>query len=188
MSAAADHEALLNRLEAVERELLEFRHRHGIEEVLLRYARALDWLDDALLETVIFDDAVIDYGFFKGLGREFKPILMQVERSAVKRWHGSTQVTIQLDGDSAHVESYQFSASTIPGSPPPQTTLMNAYGYYMDRMEYRKGQWGIAARKHILLAGQFQPDISGEGMLATLNHLGEATTAHPDYHRARLPR
>jgi hypothetical protein len=48
-----------------------------IQDVLVRYARALDWLDDEMLRTAFFDDAEIDYGFFRGSFREFAPILMQ---------------------------------------------------------------------------------------------------------------
>ena len=48
------------RLRALEAEVRDLRARREIEDVLARYSRALDWLDDAMLETVFFDDAEID--------------------------------------------------------------------------------------------------------------------------------
>src|SRR5262245_36372305 len=100
----AETSEIHERLRCLEREVAEPRTRRDIEDVLLRYSRALDWLDDAMLETVFFDDAEIDYGFFQGTGKEFKPLLMQVERTVGRRWHFMAQIKVELDGDFAEVE------------------------------------------------------------------------------------
>lgn len=185
MPDPAELAALNARLAALEHELARRRDLDEIHDVLTRYARACDWLDDALLATVFFDDAEIDYGFFKGSGAEFRPLLMSVERSANKRWHVAAQIAVDLQGDVAHVSSYQFSVSTVPGAPQPQHELMHAYGYYMDRMERRQGRWGIARRKHVALGGTLIPDLGSGGMFAVLNHVGATTPQHPDYPRTR---
>lgn len=183
MSTPAEFAALIARVETLERELARRRDLDEIRDVLTRYARACDWLDEPLLATVFWDDAEIDYGFFKGSGAEFRPLLMNVERSANKRWHVAAQVAIDLQGDVAHVASYQFSVSTVPGAPQPQDELMHAYGYYMDRMERRHGRWGIARRKHVALGGTLIPDLGSGGMFAVLNHIGATTPQHADYPR-----
>ncbi|MCZ8132377.1 MAG: nuclear transport factor 2 family protein [Steroidobacteraceae bacterium] len=174
---------LADRVAALEHEVGRHRDLAAIHEVLHRYARALDWLDDALLDTVFFDDAAIDYGFFRGSGREFRPLLMQVERTYGRRWHFTSQVEIHLAGDRADVRSYNLSVASVPVSPVPPADLGMFYGWYVDRMEKREGRWGIAARKHLLLAGTSVREIALDGPMAVLNQVGEATPAHPDYLR-----
>ncbi len=72
----SDLDDVLARLAAVEAELERQKDLRAIEDLLVRYSRALDWLDDAMLDSVFYDDAEIDYGFFKGSGKDFKPRLM----------------------------------------------------------------------------------------------------------------
>jgi len=69
MNTTVDVNALVQRIERLERELARHRDLIEIQDVLTRYSRALDWLDADMLSTVFFDDAEIDYGFFKGSGR-----------------------------------------------------------------------------------------------------------------------
>lgn len=187
MSEPGDLAALTARIDQLERELARRRDLEEIHAVLERYARAVDWLDEELLASVFWDDAEIDYGFFKGTGRDFRPVLMGVERSIGKRWHTAPNVAISLDGDVAHVASYQFSVSHVPGAPEPHTELMHAYGYYLDRMERRGGRWGIARRKHLAVGGTMLPDVGSGGMFAVLNHLVGGSPAHPDYPRGPRP-
>ena len=99
-------DALSARLETLERDLAELRAREAIRDLLARYSRALDWLDDKQLDDVFFDDAHVDYGFFTGTGKDFKPVVMQIEHATGRRWHLGAQVTINLDGDAADVMSY----------------------------------------------------------------------------------
>ncbi len=184
MTQAQDLSALTARIEKLELELAQRRDTDAIHAVLERYSRAVDWLDAELLATVFFDDAEIDYGFFKGSGKDFRPLLMDIERSIDKRWHSASNVSIRLHGDCADVASYQFSVSNVPGAPRPQTDLMHAYGFYLDRMERRDGRWGIARRKHIAVGGTIIPGVGSDGMFAVLNHLVDASPAHVDYPRA----
>lgn len=181
MTQTSDLAALTARIEKLERELARRQDLDDIHAVLERYARSVDWLDEELLKSVFFDDAEIDYGFFKGTGRDFRPVLMDIERSIDKRWHTAPNVAISLEGEVAHVASYQFSVSNMPGSPKPHTELLHAYGYYLDRMEKRNGRWGIARRKHLGVGGTVIPDVGSGGLFAVLNHLVGASPQHADY-------
>lgn len=176
---------LLARIARIERELAETREHAAIEDVLIRYSRALDWLDDAMLDGVFFDDAEIDYGFFKGSGKAFKPILMDVERSIGRRWHFTSQIKIALDGSGAgaEVESYNFSLA-IPGADGDgPSDILQFFGIYADRLEKRNGQWGIARRKHLLVTGLSATEISMTGDFGQLNQIGATGVDHPDYRR-----
>jgi hypothetical protein len=180
---STDTSNLLSRLAALEAEVSRVRDERAIEAVLARYSRALDWLDDDQLRAVFFDDATIDYGFFRGTGAQFRPVLMEVERTAGRRWHFTAQVKIALSGDTAEVESYNFSVASSSAAPMAGGTLAHFYGYYKDRFERRGGAWGIASRKHLLIGIANLPEAALEGPMAALNAIGPTSPQHPDYRR-----
>ena len=64
----------------MDRALQELIDRQAICDVIQRYSRTLDWLDDAGQASCYWPDAEIDYGFFKGCAEEFLPIVMDIER------------------------------------------------------------------------------------------------------------
>ena len=66
-------------------EIRELLDKQACQEVLTRYARALDWVDEEALKTFFFADAEIDYGFFKGSGEEFIPVVIELERGFLRR-------------------------------------------------------------------------------------------------------
>jgi hypothetical protein len=180
MTESSDIHQRLQRLEA---DVASLRGQRDIEDVLTRYSRALDWLDDAMLDTVFYDDAEIDYGFFQGSGREFKPLLMQVERSVGRRWHFTAQVKVEVDGDFADASSYNLSLAAEPVHADPPADFDQFFGYYVDRLARRAGRWGIIRRKHLLLTSARVRESRLEGPLARLNAIGPATPLHPDYRR-----
>jgi hypothetical protein len=181
--AETDIQAIAVRLLQTERDLADLRDLRAIENVLARYSRALDWLDDEVLNPIFFDDAEIDYGFFKGSGKDFKPVLMAVERSMGRRWHFTSQVQILLEGSAAEVESYNFSVAATAESPGPASEVMHFYGKYVDRFEKRGGRWGIIRRKHLQIGAATIAETAMQGPLAVLNQIGAATPRHSDYRR-----
>ena len=128
-------------LESMVRELYD---KQKIREVVTRYCRAVDRMDRDLLMSVYHPDAIDDHGFFVGNREDFWVW--------VKRYHGNAQsghqhiVTnhnCELDGDTAHCETYYIFA----GMDAKDNTLTLGGGRYLDRMEKRDGEWRIAARK-----------------------------------------
>ncbi|NIP13320.1 MAG: hypothetical protein GWM88_00700 [Pseudomonadales bacterium] len=168
---------------ALEEELARLKDLHAIEEVLARYSRALDWLDDAMLETVFYDDAEIDYGFFRGTGKDFKKSLMELEHGIGRRWHFTSQIQIDLDGDSADVESYNLSLALPEVQPTDGGEYSVFFGFYKDRLVKRGGKWGIIARKHIQVSGAPLAEVALEGDMGLLNQIGLTSPSHPDYRR-----
>jgi hypothetical protein len=176
--SAPDLAARIARLEA---EVRHLRDLADVQDVITRYSRALDWLDERALDAVFYDDAVIDYGFFRGSGKDFKPVLMQVERAAGRRWHFTSQVKIALQGDIAEVESYNLSVASPDATPGSETQVMHFYGYYQDTIARRGGCWGILRRKHLAIAATALRDVPMQGELASLNKIGYASTEHADF-------
>lgn len=165
----------------LEARVARLEEERAIEAVLANFARAMDWLDEALLDRVVFDDAEIDYGFFRGDGRGFKIAVMEMERGIGRRWHFAAQVQIDLDGDRARASSYNLTLGVPAVDPDPPADFIAFAGYYFDRLERRDGRWGIVARKHVLLTAATMPELPPAGPFAALNRIGAATTAHPDF-------
>lgn len=173
------------RFAALEARIATLEDEQAIAKVLADYSLALDWLDEATLNRVFWDDAQIDYGFFKGSGADFKPILMDVERGMGRRWHFTSQLRTIVDGDEARVIGYNLSLATDGAESSEASRLTGFFGFYNDRLSKRGGRWAISARKHILVAGTDLPDTAITGDLAALNTIGVTGPDHPDF--AALP-
>ena len=134
--------------EQMQQQLQELLDQKACEDVLMRYGRTLDWLDQTGQEECFWPDAEIDYGFFQGSGEEWVPVVMAVESSSVRRWHVSTGVTVQVQGDRAKSECYGLSEGTIENE---QGELVDTIfgGRYLDEFEKRNGQWRISKRTYI---------------------------------------
>ena len=70
----------------------------------------------------------------------------------------------ELDGDTAHTETYYlFAANNLQGP----ATLH--FGRYIDRFERRAGRWGIAARVCVVdVAGGLSPDPTPPEFMAIM--------------------
>ena len=64
----------------MEQQLQELLDRKACEDVLMRYGRTLDWLDQSGQEECFWPDATIDYGFFRGTG-----VMVQVHGERAKK-------------------------------------------------------------------------------------------------------
>jgi ketosteroid isomerase-like protein len=128
-------------LEAMVRELYD---RQKIREVVTNYCRGVDRMDRALLLSCYHPDAVDDHGFFVGGPEAFWDWVNRYHNNAqATHQHIITNHSCELDGDTAHAETYWMMA----GMDAQDFTLSIGGGRYIDRMEKRAGEWRIAARK-----------------------------------------
>ena len=132
----------------MEKQLQELLDRKACEDVLLRYGRSLDWLDDIGQDSCFWPDADIDYGFYKGSGKDWLPVVMEVEKAAPRRWHLSTGIMVQVDGKKAKGECYGLSVGSSTNE---QGELVDTMfgGRYLDELEKREGEWRISKRMYI---------------------------------------
>ena len=123
--------------------LSEMLAREEIRQCLLRYTRGVDRHDAALVATAYHDDALDDHTEYVGPGMGLGEY---ANRSHDALWeahqHYTTNIAIELDGDTAHVESYLMVVGRRFGNT--QTDMHG--GRYADRFEKRNGEWKIAAR------------------------------------------
>ena len=165
-----------------ETDVQELLDRKACEDVLLRYGRTLDWLDDEGQAQCFWPDAEIDYGFFKGSGEEWLPVVMAAEEGSMRRWHISTGIMVSVRGERASSECYGLSMGAVPGEDGELVTTLFG-GRYLDEFEKRDGQWRIARRKYIADWAHSFPD--GLKQLAEsgfdLNVLDITAPGHGDY-------
>lgn len=132
--------------------LEELRSRAEIAEVVMRYCRGFDRCDEALLCSCFHPDATHEHGAFRGLSVDFCAQGLQMVRKVVLTHHQLGQISIEIDGERAWVESYftsyhRFGAEPPPGGKPHEDRIMG--GRYVDRFERRDGAWRIAHRRGV---------------------------------------
>lgn len=128
---------------STEERLLALLDRQEIEDCLLRYCRGIDRHDADVVRSAYHADARDDHAARIGPGRELADWANAVHDEAFDgHQHYLTNVTIDLQGDVAHVESYYFLAGIKTGGP----EHILGGGRYADRFERRDGRWAIADR------------------------------------------
>lgn len=125
-----------------------------IRDCLYRYCRGLDRIDRALIESAFHADAHIDYGkLFNGPAPAFIDSSLAVQTRQVHCQHLVGNVLIELDGDTAAVESYEIARHKTPQGNKHVDMFLAART--LDRFEKRDGRWAISYRKKVLDSGRF---------------------------------
>ncbi len=168
--------------------LQELLDKQAISEVLARYARTLDWLDDEGQASCYWPDAEIDYGFFKGTAADFLPVVMDIERQSARRWHMLGGQIIRFHGPiTASCECYGIFAGARHQED--GALAGNLYGgRYLDELEKRanengEGEWRIAKRLYVVDWSHPLPDQPGftPNPAFPLPTLEIAESGHPLY-------
>lgn len=129
--------------------LQELLDKQAISEVIARYSRTLDWLDDEGQASCYWPEAAIDYGFFKGSASDFISVVMKIERASQRRWHflGSLQIALH-SASAASTECYGL-ATGVRATDGVWTG--NLYGgRYLDEFDKRGGEWRISKRLYVM--------------------------------------
>jgi hypothetical protein len=168
-------------LEAKVQQLLD---RQAIHDLIARYSRTLDWLDDEGQAGCYWPEAAIDYGFFTGTAAEFVGVVMAVERSTGRRWHMLAPLSVKLtSATTAEGECYGI-ALGFRREDESEPYKGNMYGgRYLDTYEKRDGEWRISSRRYILdwsMPMPDQPDASPNAAFP-LPMLDLRESGHPDY-------
>ncbi len=132
----------------------ELLAKQEISDVMQRYSRTLDWLDDEGQASCFWPEAPIDYGFFTGTAEDFLPVVMEIERASQRRWHMLSRVSIKLNSPtSASVECYGLATGIREQED--GSWSGNLYGgRYLDEFERREvngaQEWRISKRQYIM--------------------------------------
>jgi hypothetical protein len=148
-----------------------------ITDVLHRYCRGFDRRDMEMAKGAFWADALDDHPGFCGLAHEMCEHFDAYHRERWASWqHHITNTRIDIDGDTAHAESYCFVMATELESLDPVVVG----GRYIRRLERRGGEWRIAAS--VLVANwSLDPDTARE-MIET-GTSGAQDASDPSYER-----
>jgi 3-phenylpropionate/cinnamic acid dioxygenase small subunit len=122
--------------------------KQRITEVLYRRARAGDRRDVELALSCYHDDATERHDGFSGPAADFiRDVSMISPHSTApvtSLWHLVSNILIEIDGDTAEVESYHIAlVSRDDGTGEIQAFIG---GRYLDRLAQRGGRWAITHR------------------------------------------
>lgn len=149
--------------------LAQLLDKQEIGEALARFSRGIDRLDREICLSAFHEDAEMAAGPFVGSAAECADWAFPMhEQGQILTHHALLNTTIDLDGDTAHVETYYLFVARNKDE-----SLMQAGGRYIDRFERRGGAWKIALRTNAIeWAGLLQslplpfadvPDLYGNG-------------------------
>lgn len=147
-------------------ELKILLEKEAIKDQIFTYCRALDRIDNELGYTVFAEDSKVDYGTFKGTGREFFDDMMEQHRKMISTHHMMTNMLIKVKGDKAVSETYMYAACKFPGKEKPYT--VEARCRDIDKWEKRDGKWLIVERvvcgdnTFIIVPNRDFPNYNGE--------------------------
>ncbi len=131
---------------STETKLQSFLAKQEINDVLMRYARGVDRADKALLLSCYHADAMEEHGStYQGPAVNYIEGAIERIRQMGTMCHYLCNVHIELDGDTAWVESYVLTYARFAGDEGDLDTLTG--GRLCDRFECRDGEWRIAYRK-----------------------------------------
>lgn len=123
-------------------ELRRLLDKEAIREASLRYTRGIDRHDEDIMAEAYHLDATDDHGHYIGDPAGF---IANANKAHSRDWnvhhHYIGNQTIDLDGDTAHVETYFLAALRRKTGP-----VDMVGGRYVDRFERRDGRWAIADR------------------------------------------
>ena len=124
--------------------------KQEITEVIYKFSRALDRLDEDLLADVFWGDAEVDLGpgLYQGPIGPFIPFAMQFQGAMRATQHSVSNTLIELDGDRAIAESHVYAFHVMEQDGEALDLIVG--GRYIDEFERRNDAWRIAKRTELL--------------------------------------
>lgn len=157
----------------------ELKDRQDIYDCLVRYCRGMDRFDRDIIRSAYHDDAMDDHGDYVGGVEGFiEHYFAWHDHYQHKTLHNLGNHTCELDGDTAHCETYW----TFWTSNKTKPYYSNGSGRYIDRLEKRDGKWAIAAR--ICVINSLDNDLDPEGAAGDGNFMpSRRDRSDPSYMR-----
>lgn len=166
----------------------ELLDRQDIHDCIKRVSRAIDRFDEELFVSSYHDDAVIDAGAFVETPRKvYEGGAALHEAGQIATLHHLTNHTCEIEGDTAHAETYflYVGRNRAGGN-------WLAGGRYADRLERRNGVWKIAFRCTMLewsgMADESEVPLFADGPIADSNGNASRDLNDPTYRRPLINR
>lgn len=131
-------------LDTLQRDVRYLLDRTAILDCISRHARGCDRHDIDLITSAYHDDGVDEHGYDINAGPKYGAWANTTHAETSKvHTHNITTHTCDIEGDTAHAESYVIVVLIgIDGA-----TAQFITGRYIDRLERHEGQWRISVRR-----------------------------------------
>jgi hypothetical protein len=148
------------RLAELEPRLAALSDRRDIRDTSMRYVRGADRHDKDLVRSAFWPEATISYGKPMPVDEFVAWDESRLAAYAVHQHHITGQ-TVEIDGNTAHVESYVISffvprdkqkdgaGNATPGRALISEKSLIGSGRYIERWEKRNGEWKIVVREYV---------------------------------------
>jgi hypothetical protein len=137
---------IAHELAELKKQVTHLQDRQDILDCINAYGRGLDRLDADLIRNAYHHDAIDNHGPFVGGVDTFVPFAIEIESSFMTTHHGVSSHNCEIDGDSAHAESYVFFFVRMTDG----NTVGAGGGRYVDKLEKRDGKWAISVRRLLM--------------------------------------
>jgi len=127
-----------------DRELQMLLDERAIRNVVLRYCRGVDRLDEALVRSCYHPGATDEHGSFSGDVEAYVEWSFRLLRAYDATMHFIGNQLVEVQGDVARAESYGVAYHRKEGGKARQN-LTTGFRF-IDRFERRDGEWRIARR------------------------------------------
>jgi len=125
----------------------EIETRQQITEILYRYARGWDLLDEEMIRSCFFADAEHQHSSFKGRSHDFITRALPMVSKTRSTSHAISNVMIEIRGDAAVSDCYFLAHHRRLNTEGSDEEDYFLGGRYLDRFEKRDGVWKIARRR-----------------------------------------
>ena len=118
-----------------------------IKNLVYRFARAIDRVDEPLMRELFWENAGDDHGLFAGTAAEYVDWVIPLLKSMHATQHTISNILVELDGDRATAETYFVAYHQIGEGA--EAIDMIAAGRYFDSFEKRDDEWRFSYRKAV---------------------------------------
>jgi hypothetical protein len=137
--------------------LQELSDRLEINDLLIRYTRAIDTRDFELLDSCFLPDAAVDYTTSGGIKGRYPEVRSWLEKALAPfpaMMHFVGNGTVELDGDQARTRTYVVNPMGVPKDGGVHHAF-TVYAHYVDKLVRTPEGWRIAERfeEQVLLGG-----------------------------------
>ncbi|MDV7240999.1 MULTISPECIES: nuclear transport factor 2 family protein [Rhodococcus] len=128
----------------LQRDVRYLMDRGEILDCVARHSRGCDRHDSDLLCGTYHDDGIDEHGTSTNKGPDYANWANAAHAAtSLAHTHNITTHTCEIDGDTAHCESYVLVGLLLNDG----VTVQLLNGRYLDRLERRDGRWRIAVRR-----------------------------------------
>jgi hypothetical protein len=121
--------------------------KQAVTEVLSRYCRGIDRMDQVMALSVWHPDGTADYPpFYEGTGAGFVEWVWKAHAGFARHSHQVTNILIDIVDDEHAVSEAYYTAVLRPPAVDDRVTDLVLRGRYLDRWSRRGGVWAIDHR------------------------------------------